>query len=146
MSLFTVMLSLWLHFWCLYCQFSTVSTALIYFSVIRFKHVLRAKTAFKIWNFHFAQILTESFEKQHVLTLFNFFFKFLSPMLLVHVNWIVFYVTAYLFKFYNQQISRKTFHVVTKTAHEVKNSVWIWKMIVDKTGKLHKSQAVMFSK
>ena len=85
--------------------------------------VLRAKRTFKTWNVYFAQILTEVVEKQHVLTPLNFFFKFshyltLFPIFSVHVNWIIFYVTAHLFKFYYQQILRKICHVVTKAEHE----------------------------
>ena len=37
---------------------------------------LRAKTTFRIWIFCLAQILTGLIERQHVLTHFNFFFKF----------------------------------------------------------------------
>ena len=80
---------------------------------------LRAKTTFKIRNFCFSQILTGIVEEQHVLTPFNFFFKFSHcltkfPIFLVHVNWITFYVTAHLFKFYYQQILR-----ITKAEHEI---------------------------
>ena len=82
--------------------------------------VLRAKTTFKIWYFYLAQILTWIVEKQHVLTSFNFFFKFsdcltLFPIMSVHVNWNVFYVTEHLFKFYHKLTSHKICLIVTKT-------------------------------
>ena len=98
---------------------------------------LKNKTIFKIWNFCFAQILREIVEKQHVLTPLNFFFKFLHcltlfPIFLVPVNWIVFYVTLHLFKFYYQQTLRQICHIVTKAEHECNNLVWNWKMEVDK--------------
>ena len=69
------------------------------------------KTTFKIWNFYFTQILAGIVEK-HVLTAFNFFFKFLHsltlfPIFSVHVNWIAFYITAHFFKFCYQHILRK---------------------------------------
>ena len=83
---------------------------------------LRAWKTFKIWNFHFAQILAGIVKRQHVLIPFNFFFKFshcltLFPLFSVHVNWILFYVTIYL-KFCYRQILRKICHVVTKAEHE----------------------------
>ena len=70
---------------------------------------LRAKTTFKIYIFYSAQILTGTVEKQPVVTPFNFFFKFsyflnLFLILSVHLNWIVFSLTAQFFKFYYQHI------------------------------------------
>ena len=61
--------------------------------------MLSAKTAFKIWNFYFSQILTGIVEKQHVLTPFNFFCTLshclaLFSIFSVDINWIIFYVTA----------------------------------------------------
>ena len=73
---------------------------------------LRAKTTFEIWNFDFVQILTGIVEKQYVLPPFNFFLKLKFPIFSVHVNWIVFYVTALLFKFHYQEILRKICHVI----------------------------------
>ena len=59
----------------------------------------------------------------------------LTPFLIfsVHVNWIVFYVTAHLFKFYYQQILRKICHTSWRKLNRCNNSVWIWKMVVDET-------------
>ena len=117
---------------------------------LSFKTQLRA--TFKIWNFYFAQILTWIVEKQHVLTPFNFVFKFshcltLFPIFLVHVNWIVFYATAHLFKFYYQQILCKICHVVTKAEHEVIILYEFGKWWVDKTVELHNHRCLqMFSK
>ena len=63
-------------------------------------------------------------EKQHVLTSFNFFFKFshylnIFPIFWVHVNWGIIYVTENVFKFYYQQILHKICHMVAKDEHEV---------------------------
>ena len=82
--------------------------------------VLRAKITFKIWYFYLAQILTWIVEKQHVLTSFNFFFKFsycltLFPIISVHVNLNVFYVTEHLFKFYHKPTLHKICLIVTET-------------------------------
>ena len=82
--------------------------------------VLRAKTTFKIWYFYLAQILTGIVEKQHVLTSCNFFFKFsycltLFPIISVHVNLNVFYVTEHLFKFYHKPTLHKICLIVTET-------------------------------
>ena len=109
-------LSKWISFKC--------SNCLSKFCLNLYGIRLSLKTTFKIWNFHFAQILKEIVEKQHVLTPIIFFFNIshcltLLPVFSVHVNWIVFYVTAHLFKFYYQQILRKISHVVTKSEHEV---------------------------
>ena len=92
------------------------------------------QATFKIWFFYFSQILTEIVEKQHALTPFNYFSKFshclsLFPMFLVHANWIVFCVTAHLFKFCNLHILRSN-----ESWAWSNNSVWIWKMIVNETG------------
>ena len=82
--------------------------------------VLRAKTTFKIWYFYSAQILAEIVEKQHVLTSCNFFFTFsycltLFPIISVHVNLNVFYVTEHLFKFYHKPTLHKICLIVTET-------------------------------
>ena len=94
--------------------------------------ILRAKTTFKVWYFYFLQILTVIVEKRNILTPFNFFFKFphcltLFPIFSVHVNWIVFYLTAHLFKFDYQQLLRKICYVVTKAGHEVIIPYEFWK-------------------
>ena len=78
---------------------------------------LRAKTTIKIWKFYFAQVLTGIVGKQDILIHFNFFFKFshcltLFPVFSVHVNWVVFYVTANPFKLCYQETLRKICHVV----------------------------------
>ena len=91
--------------------------------VLEMFRFLKTKAFFKVWNFYFAQILTKIFEKQYVLTPFNLFFKFLHcltlfPIFLVHVNWIVFYVTAHLFKFCYQQI------LAPNMSHS--NKSWTW--------------------
>ena len=85
---------------------------------------LRAETTFKIWDLYFAQILIGIVEKQHVLTPFSFFFKCshcltIFPIFSIHVNWIVFYVTADLLKFYYQQTLHKIFPIITNAEHEV---------------------------
>ena len=72
---------------------------------------LSTKTTFKICEFFFSQILAGIAEKQHALAPFNFF-KFshcltLLPVFSVHVNLILFYVTAHLFKYYYQRLLRK---------------------------------------
>ena len=94
----------------------------IYYFILDF--FFRAKTTFKVWIFFFAQNLTGIVEKQYVLTPFKWLFKFshcltLLPIFSVHVNSIVFHVTAHLFEFYYQQILRKICHVVTKAENKV---------------------------
>ena len=99
-----------------------------------------SRSTFKVWNFYFAQILTGIVEKKNYLTPFDFFFKFthcltLFPILLVHVNWILFNVTAHPYsKFYYKQILCRN-----ESLTWINNSVEIWKMIIDKTGEVQQS-------
>ena len=105
---------------------------------------LRGKTTFKIWYFYLAQILTGIVEKRHVLRPFNFFFKFsyclsLFPIFPVHVNWIEFFFNCALFKILLPTFITQNISVSNESWTWSDNSVWIWKMMVDKIGELHKS-------
>ena len=126
---FTSRFQAFLHCWLLISCLGVKFTNRIYYLTCHFFK------GFQIWNFYFLQISTGIVEKKHVLTPFNFIFKFshcltLFPIFLVHVNWIVFYITRQLFKFCYQQILHSN-----ESWIQSNNSAWIWKMIVNKTQK-----------
>ena len=102
------------------------------------------KTTFKVnlqsLKFLFCTNFNRDCWKKNYLTPFDFFFKFthcltLFPILLVHVNWILFNVTAHPYsKFYYKQILCRNERLTW-----INNSVEIWKMIIDKRGEVQQS-------
>ena len=61
-----------------------------------------------------------------------------NPIFPIHVNWIVFYLTAHLFKFSYQQKFCKMLRS-NESWSWCYNSLWLWKMIIDETRAVQKS-------